>query len=151
MTKEYKIRAFYKDTAQVIVEYANLAPMAIDLPLKENNRLPTGEELDTHIKNFLPTWHISRINKLKEGVNEEDAQSINALVDPILSLPLTNEELAAQVRQERDLLLASSDWTQLPDAALSEEQIYKWKLYRQALRDLPQQPEFPVNVIWPEK
>lgn len=37
----------------------------------------------------------------------------------------------------RDALLSSSDWTQLPDSPLNEEQKSAWAQYRQALRDLP--------------
>jgi hypothetical protein len=59
----------------------------------------------------------------------------------------------ADVRQERDRLLAASDWTQLPDAqaALSNAQKLAWSAYRQALRDVPQQLNFPSNVTWPVK
>lgn len=37
----------------------------------------------------------------------------------------------------RDRLLAASDWTQLPDNGLSNEQRAAWATYRQALRDAP--------------
>ena len=59
----------------------------------------------------------------------------------------------AEVRQERDELLANSDWTQLPDAqlALSDAQKLAWAVYRQALRDVPQQEGFTANVLWPSK
>ncbi len=60
---------------------------------------------------------------------------------------------AEDVRQQRDRLLAESDWTQLPDAqaALSDSQKQAWATYRQALRDVPQQSGFPADVQWPVK
>jgi hypothetical protein len=65
--------------------------------------------------------------------------------------PPTTEELSAQVRSQRDYLIAESDWTQLPDAraAMGAEKAAEWDVYRQALRDIPQQSGFPEQVEWP--
>ena len=41
------------------------------------------------------------------------------------------------VRSERNALLSASDWTQLPDTALSDSKKTQWATYRQALRDVP--------------
>lgn len=67
--------------------------------------------------------------------------------------PPTTEQLAAQVRAERDRLLTASDVNVLPDrwAAMTPETQAEWSTYRQALRDIPQQPGFPTNVVWPQK
>ena len=53
---------------------------------------------------------------------------------------------AAEMRKQRDQLLAESDWTQVSDAPVDQA---AWATYRQALRDIPQQPGFPDNVTWP--
>ena len=53
---------------------------------------------------------------------------------------LHGEELKegrARLREKRNDLLAKSDWTQVSDAPLSQEKKSEWKVYRQALRDLP--------------
>jgi len=70
--------------------------------------------------------------------------------------PTSKEKKAAEpirlLREKRNVLLASSDWTGLSDTALTNEQAAKWKLYRQKLRDLPGglTTEFKVkNVKWP--
>lgn len=72
--------------------------------------------------------------------------------------PLTEEEIeqmnnnqASNVRSERNRLLAESDWTQMPDVPMGSEQKNQWGSYRQSLRDITQQAEFPWNVIWPSK
>lgn len=57
----------------------------------------------------------------------------------------------ALLRHQRFLLLADSDWTQLPDAPLSPEAKEEWSVYRQALRDITDQPNFPEEVSWPTK
>lgn len=54
----------------------------------------------------------------------------------------------AQVRDERAALLKACDWTQLPDASVNAA---AWAVYRQALRDVPQQPGFPWSVTWPSQ
>ena len=51
-------------------------------------------------------------------------------------------------RAERNNLLTSSDWTQVADAPVDQA---IWANYRQLLRDVPEQPEFPQNINWPTK
>lgn len=63
--------------------------------------------------------------------------------------PPTEEEKADEVRARRDALLAASDWTQLSDVPLSADQVTAWTDYRQALRDVTDQPGFPWEVEWP--
>jgi hypothetical protein len=53
---------------------------------------------------------------------------------------------AAQVRSERNALLAASDWTQVADAPVDKA---AWATYRQALRDVTQQSGFPWTIDWP--
>ena len=53
-----------------------------------------------------------------------------------------------EVRNERGGRLNSSDWTQLPDSPLTEEQKNAWRQYRQELRDITNQAN-PFEVIYP--
>lgn len=50
------------------------------------------------------------------------------------------------VRAERNQLLTASDWTQLPDVPLATKDA--WADYRQALRDITEQPD-PFAIVWP--
>ena len=52
------------------------------------------------------------------------------------------------IRNERNGLLATCDWTQLSDAQVDAK---AWAKYRQALRDLPANTEDPRNPVWPSK
>lgn len=52
---------------------------------------------------------------------------------------MTNEEILEVIRLRRDFRLAKSDWTQMPDAPLSDSVKQAWADYRQALRELPNQ------------
>lgn len=62
--------------------------------------------------------------------------------------PPTSEQLAEQARKKRDLLLAESDFSQLPDAPVNAS---VWAAYRQELRDVPEQVGFPETIDWPER
>jgi len=61
-----------------------------------------------------------------------------------------------RVRDQRDILLAQSDWTQASDYtgdALTAEQVTAWATYRQALRDITAHENFPdlAEDDWPTK
>jgi hypothetical protein len=53
------------------------------------------------------------------------------------------------VRSQRNGMLASSDWTQLGDAALGDHTAEEWAAYRQSLRDLPATYSRVSEVVWP--
>ncbi len=64
------------------------------------------------------------------------------------------------LREERNKLIAETDWTQLKDISLDSIREKNWKEYRQALRDLPNgsTPKLDSNggldmssVTWPDK
>lgn len=53
-------------------------------------------------------------------------------------------------KSKRNLLLRESDWVELPSAQ-TRPNISDWLKYRQDLRDVPQQPDYPKQVTWPIK
>lgn len=55
----------------------------------------------------------------------------------------------AEMRQQRDAMLAGCDWTQVADSPLGAATKAAWATYRTALRNLPQQSGFPASVTWP--
>tara|TARA_R110002020_G_scaffold305032_3_gene520839 strand:- start:531 stop:920 length:390 start_codon:yes stop_codon:yes gene_type:complete len=55
--------------------------------------------------------------------------------------PLSTAEI---VREKRDGLLRASDIMAFADRITDE-----WRVYRQALRDVPKQSGFPTSVTWP--
>lgn len=79
----------------------------------------------------------------------ENGQVFTVTVEPKTDAELASElEVAkAKVRSQRDALLASTDWTQVSDAPVDS---IAWAVYRQALRDLPNQAGFPSSVTWPK-
>lgn len=51
-----------------------------------------------------------------------------------------------ELRSIRSQILKSSDWTQVPDAPVDQA---AWAVYRQQLRNLPDNTEDPRNPVWP--
>jgi hypothetical protein len=57
--------------------------------------------------------------------------------------------MSTEVRNFRNQLLNRSDWTQLPDAPITAEKRAEWTQYRQQLRDITQNPGFPIHHTIP--
>jgi hypothetical protein len=88
---------------------------------------------------------------------ERTAVKVNGTwIEKWIETPATPEQIAerttaksADVRSERNRLLADCDWTQLADSPLDADAKLAWQLYRETLRMVPEQPGFPWNVEWP--
>lgn len=94
----------------------------------------------------------------KQAVTEADPQLTGGKwVQTWTVTDRTAEEVAqieadqwANVRIERNTKLAACDWTQLPDAPVSNTEAQEWAIYRQALRDITTQSD-PFNIVWPQE
>lgn len=58
---------------------------------------------------------------------------------------------AIDIRATRDKHLIDSDWVVLRAYESGESISEIWKTYRQNLRDIPLQPNFPYDIVWPTK
>lgn len=56
---------------------------------------------------------------------------------------------AANVRAQRDRLLAATDWRVIKALEAGEAVPADWAAYRQALRDVTAQDGFPYTIAWP--
>jgi len=91
--------------------------------------------------------------------NDDLLANMAANGDVAAYVPPTQEELdaeaAAAIRRERDRRLTTSvdpiAGNALRWADLTLDQQQAWAAYRQALLDIPQQPGFPRDVVWPTK
>jgi hypothetical protein len=86
----------------------------------------------------------SAINKVVVGGEVVDKETHNRQ----LNVP------SVSIRQYRNALLAQSDWTQMPDAQLTDAKKAEWITYRQALRDIPETYSDATSlddIIWPTK
>ena len=98
------------------------------------NRPLTSADYDAVVAPFVALWQ-AEYDRLEEERNR----------------PLTPEKKAELIRQQRNALLSATDYRMMPDYPMSELCRENLKLYRQLLRDIPEQPGFPNSVVWPIK
>ena len=60
-------------------------------------------------------------------------------------LALQELQKAGDIRRKRNERLAETDWWAVQDRTMTQAE----KDYRQALRDITDQPTFPDSVVWP--
>ena len=82
------------------------------------------------------------IELYKHNDSQPTADELQAEVDR-----LNAAQPMAELRKERNLRLAETDYLALSDATLSTDM----RTYRQALRDLPANTSDPTNPTWPIK
>lgn len=73
----------------------------------------------------------------------------NGDIDPEINQELDTMRKSSDIRSQRDKLLEATDKYVLEDYPISAEHKLEVKAYRQALRDITNQAEFPDNVTWP--
>ena len=87
---------------------------------------------------------------LADGTKISGIQDMGLLTDDEGGEAVYQAKLAL-LRAKRNRLLNESDWTQMIDNDLSDESIWRWREYRQPLRDLPQSlsPDNIDAADWP--
>jgi len=63
---------------------------------------------------------------------------------------ITDEQWWTIARWWRNALMSESDWSQVSDNSLSEEQRAVWREYRQELRDLSNNFTDPKKIVFPD-
>lgn len=66
-----------------------------------------------------------------------------------IAINMSNSLTWEQIIAQRNVLLAQSDWTDLPNTPIKNREA--WLDYRQALRDLTESYRSPQEVVWPSK
>lgn len=108
--------------------------------------------LNTKIyKPVITNEQVVEYSKLAEWCNKNNAMIVDQ-GDYYEAVPVpepTEQELASRVRSQREAKLSATDYLIVPDYPISPEDLEAVKVYRQALRDIPEQSGFPKNVQWP--
>lgn len=85
----------------------------------------------------------------------EDGWAYTVRIEPLTEEDLLqkNASLANEIRYRRSLLLQDTvdKLNPLRWETFTEENKHQWREYRQALLDIPEQPGFPKEVVWPEQ
>lgn len=87
----------------------------------------------------------------EEGYREKRGDDLSWSIEkiPEKTEAEKREEAEKSVRAKRDSLISETDYLLTSDYPISAEGLEAVKVYRQALRDVPQQEGFP-DVVWPE-
>ena len=116
--------------------------------------------IDDAIRAIYPDAQFTTVDGV---ITEWNSPSITQPSQEELDTKLTELKAAEpmrQLREERNKLIAETDWTQLKDIDLDIIRERNWKNYRQALRDLPSvsSPKLDdsgkldmSSVTWPDK
>lgn len=88
----------------------------------------------------------------EEGYREKRDEDLSWSVEkiPEKTEAEKREEAEKSVRAKRDSLISETDYLLASDYPISAEDLEAVKVYRQALRDVPQQEGFPFDVVWPD-
>lgn len=122
-----------------------------------------NDDLSCHVVNeqetlefFLPPYNVLTLAPFE--TSEEVEKFVNQYAtrhnwwQPYVSPETRAQEQAVVIekdkRAERDKLLADSDWTQMNDSPLSNEDKTSWATYRQSLRDITADESWP-DVTFP--
>ena len=73
-----------------------------------------------------------------------------ATADAVLKSHVCDDPKWEQIRSLRNALLAACDWTMVSDTPLAGDYLKALKVYRQALRDIPQMYSKSDDVVFPE-
>lgn len=116
------------DLVGVVVSHQSQTPRDIEMrsliqkfSQEEGYRERRGEDL---------SWAVEKIPEKTEAEKREDAEK--------------------SVRAKRDSRISETDYLLASDYPISAEDLEAVKVYRQALRDVPQQEGFPFDVVWPD-
>ncbi len=103
-----------------------------------------------------------------EGHHDHTKYYINVIDESLIQLPIKPEgchtfnwethqwemditSTLLFVKAMRGRLLQETDWTDTVSAQTRLSNYNEWQSYRQALRDITLQPEYPFDIVWPTK
>lgn len=107
----------------------------------DTQRATSSYVIDLDAEKVIRMWTI-------DNFTEEEIASMQEYNATMLAQAI--EEQWRAIRENRNQLLTQSDWTVMTDSPLSTEQREAWVVYRQQLRDLPQQFSTPDAVVFPD-
>lgn len=149
---------FYDKTTGEIVLTGKLSQKSV------NKRLERNPNLAVILGSFSNTTHYVNTNN-GEILQYTDEQKLNKLniPSPFFFGKWSNETMSwipdtdttvleVSIKAERNRLLTESDWTDTLSAKsrLGDEVYNLWQIYRQQLRDITTQPDYPQQVVWPQ-
>lgn len=113
---------------------------------RTDNTTFTAEEIEN--AGFTGPYEIPEYNHTTQKLIW-NSETLSYSIEDLPSQEPTEEDLWFEMRRKRNFLLFDSDWSILPDSPLSDEKKEEWKLYRESLRNLPQNITDILSFTWP--
>lgn len=100
-----------------------------------------------------PEWDHWTQELIPGGIESPTQETIPWIVRDFTPEEIAEREayVAHTYRVDRNIALAESDFIFAPDSQPKRGTMDEWLEYRQKLRDLPSQPNFPKEVDWPRR
>jgi len=135
-----------------IVDGVQEYPYSIDKLRKAFRNVSFPIELSSDLKTEYGLFDVEKAagsstpvpNVFCEVLVETDPELVDGVYKQKFVVERLSDELAeTNIRRTRDALLQRTDYMALSDVTMSDE----WKDYRQALRAIPQQANFPTDFV----
>lgn len=107
-----------------------------EVPLNEDSTINFDE-----IQNFV-NYIFSQASTKKLALDNQYPEGITTVEE-------SKEECAECARKRRDIFLLRTDYTQMTDSPLTDEEKAQAVNIRTQLRDIPSQAGFPIAIDWP--
>ena len=138
--------------AKIINNQCNKFPYGIGDLKKDNPNVSFPAEPSDEI---LAVYNACKVITTPAPAFDNRTHSISSMAETLdgvwtqvwTTQPLPENQASENVRADRNKRLADCDWTQLADAPVDG---LAWAVYRQDLREVPDQEGFPWEVVWPE-
>ena len=126
---------FTTDICDIVVDSSENNKLHFNVSNVFSNVFVYGQKVpDTHVLVDLP----EEFNDAPETADFTREQNGTYTFTPNNeTVKARNRMLLADMITERNKQLTASDWTQMPDSPITDEQKQLWQTYRQALRDFP--------------
>jgi hypothetical protein len=94
----YKVINFDENTGQLVIDFAlGMAPITVDVPIKDGLYI-TGQELNSYVEGFIPTWHIERQTQVNSGV--ANAAELKKLVQETATIEIPTVLTVDQIQEQ---------------------------------------------------
>lgn len=143
----------YKDESMEFIDELKVHDNLVLLFLEEKKRLKENLEEEKRVQEEERLkQEEEKLRQEEERLRQEEQKDLK-LKEYIEKIKLQEEEYERnrdyweEFRNKRNYRLLKSDWTQFPDSPLTEDQKNVWQVYRQALRDLPENVTDPKALV----
>ena len=137
--------ASYDPEVWAIQWRGNQGEMEFMPSLHKQNRKLTADDYESVVKPYVDAWQAERDRQVLEN------QQAEAKAQELYN---SEEQRFLRLRTARDIRLSATDYYIMPDYPSDAEIKERVLAYRQALRDLPDQPGAPWTddtIPWPQK